>query len=81
MESELVGFRSFGGIDNFDESIATPQHPPILESAHTSQLSEDIVGNYLPFQSPFGLKPIVYTDWTASGRALSKVENYLQDNV
>ena len=59
---------------------------PHLESRNKTHLvvkalSNDIIGNYAPFEGPFGTKPIVYADWTASGRALSKIESYIQNNV
>ncbi|MBE9490406.1 MAG: aminotransferase class V-fold PLP-dependent enzyme [Bacteroidetes bacterium] len=39
-----------------------------------SQFRENIVGIDLEFESPFGTKKIVYTDWTASGRLYRPIE-------
>ncbi len=40
-------------------------------------LREDIVGRNVKFKTPFGEKPLVYADYTASGRALHSLENYI----
>lgn len=40
-------------------------------------LRSDIIGRNKLFQTPFGEKPLVYADYTASGRCLYSVENYL----
>lgn len=32
----------------------------------------------MPFETPFGTKPLVYADYTASGRAVDFIEEYLQ---
>lgn len=40
-------------------------------------LRSDIIGRNMMFHTPFGLRPLVYTDYTASGRALYSIENYL----
>ena len=39
-----------------------------------NQFRENIVGIDLEFESPFGTKKIVYTDWTASGRLYRPIE-------
>lgn len=45
------------------------------------RIRESVIGRYLPLQTPFGQKPLVYADYTASGRALSFVEAQLQRTV
>lgn len=40
-------------------------------------LREDIIGRNKMFQTPFGKRPLVYADYTASGRGLYSIENYL----
>jgi selenocysteine lyase/cysteine desulfurase len=40
-----------------------------------NQFRENIVGIDLEFESPFGTKKIVYTDWTASGRLYRPIED------
>jgi selenocysteine lyase/cysteine desulfurase len=38
---------------------------------------ENIIGIHQEFESPFGLKKIIYTDWTASGRLYRPIEEKL----
>ncbi|WOJ92299.1 aminotransferase class V-fold PLP-dependent enzyme [Congregibacter variabilis] len=45
------------------------------------RIRESVIGRYLPLQTPFGQKPLVYADYTASGRSLSFVEAQLQRTV
>ena len=40
-------------------------------------LRSDIIGRNKMFKTPFGEKPLVYADYTASGRCLYSIENYL----
>ncbi len=40
-------------------------------------LRADIIGRNKMFKTPFGEKPLVYADYTASGRCLYSIENYL----
>jgi hypothetical protein len=44
-------------------------------------LRRGIVGRLAPFTTPFGTRPIVYADWTASGRAHDEVEHYINKEV
>jgi selenocysteine lyase/cysteine desulfurase len=41
-------------------------------------LREDIIGRNMLFETPFGKRPLVYADYTASGRGLYSIENYVQ---
>lgn len=34
-----------------------------------------VVGGSTEFQTPYGKRPLVYTDWAASGRALAPIED------
>lgn len=45
------------------------------------RIRESVIGQYEPIETPFGKKPLVYADYTASGRALSFVEAQLQRTV
>ena len=40
-------------------------------------LRSDIIGRNKMFKTPFGEKPLVYADYTASGRCLYSIENYM----
>lgn len=44
-------------------------------------LRESIVGRHHRFQSPYGKKPIVYVDWTASGRSVMQIEEFVRGKV
>ena len=39
-------------------------------------LRKSIIGRNIPFETPFGTKPLVYADYTASGRAVDFIEDY-----
>ncbi len=40
-------------------------------------LRKDIIGRNKLFGTPFGKRPLIYTDYTASGRSLYSIENYM----
>ncbi len=40
-----------------------------------------IIGDQQHFESPFGIRRIIYADWTASGRAYRPIENYIQHEI
>lgn len=44
-------------------------------------LRSKIIGNYYKFYGPFGPKPVCYVDWTASGRSIKPIEEYLVSNI
>lgn len=41
-------------------------------------LRDDIIGRNMLFETPFGKRPLVYADYTASGRGLFSIENHIQ---
>jgi selenocysteine lyase/cysteine desulfurase len=44
-------------------------------------LRNNIIGSFSRFAGPYGNKPVIYADWTASGRAVYQIESYLSKNV
>jgi selenocysteine lyase/cysteine desulfurase len=55
---------------------AKPNTPSELE-IYFQQFRKHIVGTNKTFQSPYGEKEIIYTDWTASGRLYRPIEEKL----
>ena len=52
---------------------------PIKEMIEQEWLRHEIIGRNDMFKTPVGERPLVYADYTASGRGLYFIENYLQD--
>lgn len=46
-----------------------------------NKIRASIIGERHLIPTPFGSRPLVYADYTASGRALSFLEDYIRDNV
>ena len=44
-------------------------------------IRSNIIGGDATFLGPFGRKPIVYCDYTASGRSLKFIENFISEEV
>ncbi|RYG50733.1 MAG: selenocysteine lyase, partial [Chitinophagaceae bacterium] len=53
--------------------IATAEPSTVLEQ-YFSEFRKNIIGIDQYFDSPFGRKKIIYTDWTASGRLYRPIE-------
>ena len=47
----------------------------------TSYIQDNVIGRDTTFLSPFGRKRIVYCDYTASGKSLSCIENFISREV
>ncbi|MEP5568679.1 MAG: aminotransferase class V-fold PLP-dependent enzyme [Halioglobus sp.] len=45
------------------------------------KIREAVIGSQQPFSTPFGQKPLVYADYTASGRGLDFIEDYIREQV
>ena len=90
MSASAQTLRHFDGINNNEEenSVKTEYQTvkaPMTQSTHFHdklvKIRSDILGHYSKISTPFGDKPLCYVDWTASGRAVNKIESYLQSNV
>lgn len=46
-----------------------------------TELRQGLIGSKLHIPGPFGRKRVVYADYTASGRALTQVEDWIRDNA
>ena len=45
------------------------------------KIREDVIGQRQAIATPFGDKPLIYADYTASGRSLGFIEDYIRDQV
>ncbi|MEO0437347.1 MAG: aminotransferase class V-fold PLP-dependent enzyme [Pseudomonadota bacterium] len=45
------------------------------------KVRESVIGEKVPIETPFGTKPLIYADYTASGRALAFIEDLIRDQV
>lgn len=57
-----------------------------MQSAHPveqtlQQIRDNLVGQYQPIETPFGTRPLVYADYTASGRSLRNIEATILEQV
>jgi len=52
-----------------------------MHEAATESCRDEVVGQLQPVRGPFGPKPLVYADWTASGRAVHTVETFVSEHV
>ena len=60
--------------------MATPKAPQEASSEELmSYIRESELGADLPVQTPFGVRQALYADYTASGRSLSFIEEYVSN--
>jgi selenocysteine lyase/cysteine desulfurase len=45
------------------------------------KIRQSVIGENQLITTSFGAKPLVYADYTAAGRGLSFIEDYIRDNV
>ena len=63
-----------------DERSGMLRLPGGLEN-YFSSFRNNIIGRHQTFQSPSGIKEIIYADWTASGRAYRPIEEFIQKQI
>eukprot|EP00297_Palpitomonas_bilix_P014511 CAMPEP_0113881666 /NCGR_PEP_ID=MMETSP0780_2-20120614/8508_1 /TAXON_ID=652834 /ORGANISM="Palpitomonas bilix" /LENGTH=132 /DNA_ID=CAMNT_0000868559 /DNA_START=24 /DNA_END=419 /DNA_ORIENTATION=- /assembly_acc=CAM_ASM_000599 len=74
-ETDEVDARSYVDLDlKFWPSTLSVEKKSLLLSVALST-----VGAYAVFDTPFGSRRLVYADYTASGRALGLVEDYIKN--
>ncbi|WP_027857394.1 aminotransferase class V-fold PLP-dependent enzyme [Marinobacterium jannaschii] len=50
-------------------------------SLSLESLQQAVLGEAVPLQTPFGTKPLIYADYTASGRSLRFIEDFIRQKV
>jgi selenocysteine lyase/cysteine desulfurase len=45
------------------------------------KIRNDVIGQRCAIKTPFGSKPLVYADYTASGRSLGFIEDLIREQV
>ena len=58
-----------------------PRGADLPESALLVRIRDSVIGDDRLMEGPFGPKPVTYADYTASGRALSFIEDFIRDEV
>ncbi len=48
---------------------------------YLNTLFKNIIGNNITFNSPFGKKSIIYSDFTASGRGINQIEKFISNEI
>ena len=61
--------------------MATDPAHPDDPAALIERIRASVIGDHEAVAGPFGLRRVTYADYTASGRALTFVEDYLRDAV
>lgn len=56
-------------------------HNNSSQSMNIETIAASVIGSDQTIQTPFGEKPLVYADYTASGRCLGFIEDYIRDHV
>ena len=75
-------YRSFSGLEDNSPIEEKKSYDSIRDNDRLlSKLRNDILGSSSKFVSPFGQKQIIYADWTASGRALGSIENFVLEEI
>ncbi|MEM6775358.1 MAG: aminotransferase class V-fold PLP-dependent enzyme [Pseudomonadota bacterium] len=73
----------------FQSPATKPHEPNLADTANAAapcrdlldRVRDDLRSQRSAFQTPFGTRPLIYADYTASGRALSFIEDNIRSQV
>uniref|UniRef100_H3H415 Aminotransferase class V domain-containing protein n=1 Tax=Phytophthora ramorum TaxID=164328 RepID=H3H415_PHYRM len=63
-------------VDNEMEASDDESEDQLLRS-----IADDMIGRNMPFESPFGVRAQCYADYTASGKSLESIEQFMRNKV
>lgn len=63
------------------DCLIPPRSKSLAEPAIVARIRECVIGDDRLMDGPYGQKPVTYGDYTASGRSLSFLEDFLRDEV
>ncbi|CAG9315473.1 unnamed protein product [Blepharisma stoltei] len=63
-----------------EESKTSNSHPT-MNTALLNTICDSVIGDRYMFTTPFGQRPLIYADYTASGRPLTFIEDYIRDVI
>ncbi|MBB5633364.1 selenocysteine lyase/cysteine desulfurase [Cryobacterium mesophilum] len=63
------------------ECVIPPRSKTLAEPPIVARIRECVIGDDRLMDGPYGQKPVTYADYTASGRSLSFLEDFLRDEV
>jgi selenocysteine lyase/cysteine desulfurase len=54
---------------------------PLMSNPLIEKIRHSVIGDQQPFETCFGVKPLIYADYTASGRAVDFIEDFIRQQV
>jgi hypothetical protein len=79
------GHRKLYELPEFGNSVPEEKVPSasveVPDPDLLTMISSSVIGRDLTFVTPFGKRQVFYCDYTASGRSLSFIEDYIRDVV
>jgi len=66
-------------VQHVEDATSTEKCPE--KNGLIDKIRNSVIGARRPIPTPFGVKPLVYADYTASGRALTFIEDYIRNQV
>lgn len=68
-------------MQKFTDCVIPPRDENLLDSPILNRIREGVIGDDRMMLGPYGMKPVTYADYTASGRSLGFIEDFIRDEV